>query len=224
MIFVNRKVGFFLTFLPFSVPSSLVLYFSYRSMSPLVVDHIQAGRILGFHGEVPRLVSTGMSSVFLFRESKRVLKVYKRDIVHFRETDGGVRRRDFIREDFLWNHTMSPDIYTRLWVGMIEDSRIVLREDDGVSDELIIEMTLIEYPPLVDSLIDGSLTDSDYYMLGKCFTKAKMDFSHALKREIDTDWQTLLERYISDIETWMYLEEVSLGNNTIIRSMELLRQ
>ena len=119
---------------------------------------------------------------------------------------------------------MSPDIYARLWIGAIEDGRVVLREDDGVSDELIIEMTLIEYPPLVDSLIDGSLTETDYYAIGKCFTKAKIDFSNTLKKSIDTDWQAMLDRYVSDIETWMHLEEISLGKDTIIRAMELLRR
>ncbi|MBI2097698.1 MAG: hypothetical protein HYT46_02075 [Candidatus Vogelbacteria bacterium] len=134
-----------------------------------LIELIKSG---GFPGEtsIPKHIETVISNVFLF--DQKVYKLYKNDNEFFnkgfRDISGKAERFDFTHRDFIWNQTLSPSIYLRLYSVALEGGQVVTNVPNEQAEELIIEMNRInEEDVLFEKLVHGKVSEKDCFLLGE---------------------------------------------------------
>lgn len=111
-----------------------------------LITRFEQGKMLGF-GLPDRVIDVQISKIFFFGD--RVVKVYKHQKQFFADLADARIRKEFYREDFYWNHAMSPEIYEKC-----------VRVVDGDDEDFYIEMHRVDgEQTLTKRLIAGAVTE-----------------------------------------------------------------
>lgn len=136
---------------------------------------ISEGKIEGYN-EKPEVVISDLSHVYLFKNTGKAFKIYKRNNPSFNNKilniNSGEIRKNFIKEDFKLNHKINPDIYLHLHEAVFEGDQVVLRVPRN-SDELVIEMTLFDATQTLNNILysDQEISSEEFFSIGEQFGK-----------------------------------------------------
>ncbi len=166
---------------------------------------IGSGKVFGYMEEVPEVISTGSSYIFIFRKNDIALKLYRRDNEHwnkyFSDMSEGEVRTAFISKDYEWNHFYSPNIYLGLKQADIVDGVVKLSDLTG-GDELIIEMKIINSSDFLINILNENinLSEDDFYSMGK--QAAQMTKSDKLKPSTEKNFYEIMKERVIDLTSW----------------------
>ena len=94
-----------------------------------IIDLITQGKIEDFN-EIPEKLITTVSHIFIFRNSRKVLKIYRRDNEYwnsnFSDLSGGDERMAFIKEDFTANALVNPSVYIEIKTAVVRGDKVRL--------------------------------------------------------------------------------------------------
>lgn len=171
-----------------------------------VVSLIRQGKINGFD-EVPEMVVTTISNVFIFQETKKVLKIYRRDNEYwntsFSDISKGKSRVQFIREDFSANRAVNPSVYLELKKAVIVDGRVKLSPPEDDDDELVVVMQYINArESFNDTLFRGNILSQEFLSIGSQFGSIKKNLNISEKR-VSENWFELMTQRVDDLRVWM---------------------
>lgn len=171
-----------------------------------IISLIQQGKISDF-SEIPEMVVTTISNVFIFQEAKKVLKIYRRDNEYwntsFSDISKGESRIQFIREDFSANKAVSPLVYLELKKATVVDGMVNLSPPEDGDDELVILMQYINAKESFnDSLFRGDIPQQEFASIGSQFGNIKKNLSISEERPSD-NWFELMTQRVTDLKIWM---------------------
>lgn len=172
-----------------------------------IISLIQEGKIRSFNNEVPEMVVTTISNVFIFQEAKKVLKIYRRDNgywnMSFSDISEGKSRIQFISEDFSANRAVNPLVYLELKKASIADGIVKLSLPEDDDDELVVVMQYINAKEsFSDSLFRGSILSQEFLSIGSQFGDIKKNLNISEKRASE-NWFELLSKRVDDLRVWM---------------------
>lgn len=168
---------------------------------------LENGKILGYIEEIPEIISTGASYVFIFRKNKIALKLYRRDNehwnTHFSDMSKGEARRNFIIMDYEWNHFYSPDVYLGIKQINITDNNMIELSEELIGDELVIEMKIIESSTILMNALneDKKLSQEDFFLIGK--QVAEFTKSNKIEPVSGKNFYEMMTERVVDIMSWM---------------------
>lgn len=172
------------------------------------IELLGKGKVAGFKEEIPEIISTGSSHVFIFKENNVALKVYRRDNEHwnknFSDMSEGEARRTFIMMDYEWNHFYSPEIYLGIKQARpTKEGTLELSEDISLGDELIIEMKILKSDTFLMNILSGDveLTIADYFSIGK--QMALITQPQTLKPGTDENFYEIMKERVVDLTSWI---------------------
>lgn len=171
-----------------------------------VVSLIGQGKIDGF-SEIPEMVVTTISNVFIFQEAKKVLKIYRRDNEYwntsFSDISKGKSRIQFIREDFSANRAVNPLVYLELKKAAIVDGTVKLSPPEDEDDELVVVMKYINArESFNDNLFSGNILSQEFVSIGSQFGNIKKNLNISEKRASE-NWFELMTQRVTDLKVWM---------------------
>lgn len=110
-------------------------------------------------GVPENIITTLVSKIFIFENT--VLKVYKHETFFFADLHSYESRKIFYGEDFFYNNTAAPEIYTHLW-GVQERDGVFSFVPFSAGEDFVIEMSRIDdSKTFTKLLINNQLTKSD---------------------------------------------------------------
>lgn len=160
----------------------------------------------GTLGKPEKVIKTLLSDLFFIGE--KVIKVYKHKEAFYGDLSDSVFRKDFYIEDFFWNNSLAPEIYTRL-VGVKLNGEIT-ETDVNNADDFYIEMKKIDSSQNLTNLFNkGKVSEEDITHLIKIMVvkirELTREKQEKLKDIFSLGWQELIIQDIEDLREWMYL-------------------
>jgi aminoglycoside phosphotransferase family enzyme len=105
-----------------------------------LIEAFENGTFRGL-GKPDRVIETVISKLFFYGDN--VYKVYKHMTAFFGDFTNDRFRHEFYHDDFIWNNTMAPDVYTKLgYVKKVGEKYI--ESDHDNSDDYYIQMKRID--------------------------------------------------------------------------------
>lgn len=173
-----------------------------------------------------RIHETAISKLFFF--SDKVVKVYKPQHYFFADLENLQSRKKFFQDDFFWNHTASPDIYTTLG-GVRIDSRVHLVDFDEGEDFYIL-MNIIDGTQTLTHLLqthaitphDMARMTSSLTNLLRTLTKEKIT---SFKHYTSLGWHQLWKLdELESLRSWLRMAPPHITDDEIDRIMNLLEK
>lgn len=171
-----------------------------------LIDLLTQGKVENFN-EVPERIDTTVSRIFIFANAGTVLKLYRRDNEYwnrnFSDISLGKKRIDFIKEDYIVNQKVNPDVYKDLKAAEVRGGVVYLEHVRDTIDELVIVMNQIEAQnSFIDTLYEGTISESECISIGQQFAAIKnnLDIEEAIP---NIDWYQLLSKRLHDLRIWM---------------------
>lgn len=168
-----------------------------------LIELLKEGAVPG-ESSKPKHVETVISNVFVFPNV--VYKLYKNDSdffnASFRDISSSQARFEFTKNDFNWNHALSPRVYQELRGVYVKDDQITFVTSDEEIEEYLIAMTPVnEADFLFERLSAGTLSSEDGYSMGK-------QLAERLKKVRPTllsgyDYYALSSARIQDVRNWI---------------------
>jgi aminoglycoside phosphotransferase family enzyme len=186
-----------------------------------IITLLESGKIAGYEEEIPDVISTGSSHVFIFRKKNIALKLYRRDNEHwnkyFADMSEGEARRSFITLDYDWNHLYSPIVYLGLKQIAIVDGILEFSLPAG-SDELIIEMKIVDDASFLMNILDSDtpLTPETYADMGR--QVAVITKSDKLLTPSHKTFDEIAKERAVDLMSW--IKNLNSFDDTFISALE----
>lgn len=172
------------------------------SQQPLITL-LKEGKIEGETG-VPKHIETVISNVFVFENT--AYKIYKNNSEFFNKNfydiSGEENRSQFAGDDFNWNHTLSPEVYTELKGISVQDKEVVLHTELLQGREPVIVMRRLDMDNGIFALLmKEMLSADDFFTIGYQFGERE----HRLSEKETTQLNVYedLENRVSDVKSWM---------------------
>lgn len=169
-------------------------------------DELEKGTF-GNLGKPQRVVETLLSKLFFF--DKDVYKVYKHRVSSFGDFNDNRFRHEFYHDDFAWNNTMTPAIYTKL--GFVRENNGVIEEctHDESTDYYVLMKKIDDSQTLFNLLKKKAVTHADL----KRITSEMLKRLEKLTETKRSDFQDLFETsyieldlvYMETMRDWMYI-------------------
>ncbi len=173
-----------------------------------LIQAIEKGQLAEF-GQANKTIETLLSKVFFFGD--RVIKVYKHVKAFYGDLSDFQFRREFYKDDFFWNQTMSPEIYLKLGGVRLTGSAFELC-DFAAGQDFYIEMARIDSSRnLTNLLARGEISVPEMEMITatlveklRLLTRERRDH---LRELYEIGWPSLNLEALEDLRQWMYLAD-----------------
>lgn len=158
-------------------------------------------------GEPDRIIETLLSNVFFF--GSRALKVYKPVNAYYGNLADLVSRKEFYREDFFWNHLVSPEIYLHFGgVRSVGGGYSLTPFEEG--EDFYIEMAKVDMTrTLTELLREKRVSIPDMKLVTRTLLEVNERISKerkvSLKHQFVRGWRALIGEDWDDIRTMMHL-------------------
>jgi len=171
------------------------------SQQPLL-DLFRSGALPG-ETNAPEHIETVISNLFLFPET--VYKVYKNNSeffnTGFHDLSKKVERFSFTRNDYSWNNTLSPSIYTRLVGVSVRGNKLHIGEPTDEADELVFVMKRVDTNDLLfEHFVRGDISSDDCHNIGKQLAEALA--SARTEQANEYNYYEAFGKRIEDIRAW----------------------
>ncbi len=171
------------------------------SQKPLL-EILKAGTAFS-ENSVPEHIETVISNVFLFNET--VYKVYKNDSAffnkNFRDLSSREDRFSFSKNDFAWNHALSPSIYQEILPVAVSDTTINETNETEAEEMLIVARKINSHDILFEKIISNSLSKENCYEIGRQFAESCLKIQTTEHEDIS--FATVMAGRIEDVKEWV---------------------
>ncbi|HSE35556.1 MAG TPA: hypothetical protein VLB83_05565 [Candidatus Paceibacterota bacterium] len=177
----------------------------------------------GILSDPDRVIETVLSKLFVHGD--RVHKVYKRRTADFADLADHAVRRAYISEDFLWNHTMAPDVYLELRE-VRRDGDQYRHVDDGEGEDLYLVMRRIDTSRDLITRLRARTTTPEELRAYVHTLNDRLDMltelrAHMLREFFDRRMDHVRDEILGTCE-WAYTAEPTLSRADVDRARALL--
>jgi len=172
-----------------------------------LVEGFESQIIEGVIGAPDRVVETVVSKLFFYGDV--VYKVYKYRKEFFGDFSDKEFRHEFYHNDFIWNNTMAPDIYTNL-VYVKKVDGIFRRTDHDSAEDYYLEMRRIDDSKTLFNLLKNKeVSRADIEKVAQAML-TRLDKLTEIKRSdlkdlFDIPYTQLDLDYMETLKGWMKL-------------------
>jgi len=189
-----------------------------------IIDLLTQGKIHEFK-EIPERLDTTVSHIFIFKNARKVLKIYRRDNEYwnsnFGDLSGGKKRINFIKEDYAANFLVNPSVYIHLKTAVIDDNKVRLINANNHSDELVIMMNKVETSEsFIDTLFKKHILENEFTSIGEQFARIKQAI-HIAEFKPKDDWYEIIVNRLRDLQLWM--ENLNFPKQDIAACLQKLK-
>ncbi|MDQ5893711.1 MAG: hypothetical protein QG640_723 [Patescibacteria group bacterium] len=187
-------------------------------------DELEKGTF-GNLGKPKRIVDTLLSKLFFF--DKDVYKVYKHRVSSFGDFNDNRFRHEFYHDDFAWNNTMTPAIYTKLCYVRENNGFIEECTHDQSTDYYILMKKIDDSHTLLNLLRQKAVTHADLEKITTEMLKRIEKLTEIKKSDFmdlfDTQYVELDLEYIETLRDWMYMAPEVISKENADAMMEKLK-
>jgi aminoglycoside phosphotransferase family enzyme len=161
-----------------------------------------------FNRNPDKTIETMLSRVFFFGD--KVYKIYKWEKAFYGDLSESGYRKKFIAEDFFWNNTMCPDIYTKLLpLKYVNEKWQEVSSEDA--DEFVIMMNKLKNQ---ETFTDFAEKEPNFDVLKNLVEKIVMNqrkIADFQKEELSVllgqDLKEIEKQEIEDLRDWAYMAQ-----------------
>lgn len=177
-------------------------------------------RLPGFVQPPEKTITTMISRLFF--SGHRVVKIYKQQKYFFADLKSLSPRRSFYRDDFLWNHQMSPSIYRRLQGMRLQQGTWRPASITAAQDFCLVMKRIDDSGNLTARLIAGQVTGQQLARLANVMMTSLQQLSRenqAALRHLRAQWEwpDFVTVNLTDNRDWAYSASPCLPRPTINR-------
>jgi len=174
----------------------------------------------GFVQPTEKTITTMISKLFF--SGHRVVKIYKQQKYFFADLKHLNPRRSFYRDDFLWNHKMSPHIYLRLQGMQLQQGTWRPASLTAAQDFCLVMKRIDDGQNLTARLMAGQVTEQQLAQLAQVMMTSLQQLSRenqAALRQLRAQWEwpDFVNINLADNRDWAYSACPSLPRPTINR-------
>jgi len=176
-----------------------------------LLDAFEYGAVAGISGHPDKIVETVLSKLFFFGD--RVFKVYKWRNGSIGDFTDSAFRKDFFRNDFRWNASMSPETYRRL--GSVKwDGYRYVEASELEAEDYFIEMNKIDEDGVFFHLLQkGEILEEDLRVVVKTLFERLDSLTESVSEEFaDIFSIPLPDMHVTDMRStreWIHSHEDS---------------
>lgn len=173
-------------------------------------------------GVPDRIIETLLSKLYFFED--KVYKMYKWREAFYGDLSNLEFRRKYIKEDFLWNNLMSPDIYTEFLSLRVDNGQWV-KTDESNAEDFCILMNVTEADRTFTALAEQQL-------LTKEIVKDIVEKMIPLARNITENRRGVLSQFLNmnlretliqefeDLRNWAYMGHEFITHEEVDRIID----
>lgn len=147
-----------------------------------------------------KIIETIVSRLYFYGD--KVYKIYKYEKFFFGDFSSPDFRKKFYKEDFSWNHTMAPDVYSALR-GVIKTGDKYKVAELSKADDFFIEMKKFDDSKnLTNLLIQKNISDTDIEKIILEMTARLNKITNSKKNDPDYDFnKKFIDIHLADLES-----------------------
>lgn len=195
-----------------------------------LLQSFSQSRLPGFVQPPEKTITTMISNLFF--SGDRVVKIYKQQKYFFADLKNLSPRRNFYRDDFLWNHQMSPSIYHRLQGMQLQQGTWRPANLTTAQDFCLVMKRIDDSRNLTARLLAGQVTAQQLAQLANLMIANLQQLSRknqAALRQLRAQWKwpDFVNVNLADNRDWAYSASPYLPRpmiNRIIARVKRARQ
>jgi aminoglycoside phosphotransferase family enzyme len=160
-------------------------------------------------GKPDRVIETLLSKLFFFGDE--VYKVYKHEKAFYGDFSDDRFRHEFYHDDFTWNNTMAPDVYSKLGYVKETAGEVAETTHDESQDYYILMKKIDDSKTLFNLLKSRSVKKADLEVITKEMLARVEKLTEIKKSDLkdlfETSYRDLDQRNLDGIRQWLYMGE-----------------
>lgn len=186
---------------------------------------LEVGKFLEVNTKPDRVIETLLSKLFFFGD--KVYKHYKWNKAFYGDLSDLSFRREFIQEDFFWNHSMSPDIYLTLL--FVKKEKGIWKETTAHNaEDFCIVMKVIESDQTLTHLAEKALVTKEMLsnVVKEMIPRVRsitIQRGGALKNFLQKPLRKTLEQELQDLRDWAYMGNEYISHKEVDAIVDMIR-